>query len=724
MIIDRAADAPLEMWGGIECTYNRVGDGWLDQLEFSGHRSRPDDLERIAALGIRTVRYPALWEYAATADPAKFDWSWADDRLPRLQTLGIRPIVGLVHHGSGPRHVDLLHADFASALAGYAGRVAERFPWVRDYTPVNEPLTTARFSALYGFWYPHARTDRDFATAMLNECRATVLAMRAIREVQPEARLVQTEDLGKTHTRPKLAYQAKFENERRWLTFDLLCGRVDRRHPMGKYLLRCGVTERDLAWFQENPCPPDLLGINHYVTSERFLDDEIARYPAEQCGGNKRHRYADVEAVRILPEGNDGPAKLLKEAWDRFRIPIAITEAHLGCTREEQVRWLHHMWRQAYAARASGVDVRAVTAWALLGSFDWDSLVTQARGRYEPGAFDVRGPVPHATALATLIRELANDLPPTSPVLAQPGWWERPERLLFVPPPAEPRLPGKPLLIAGARGRLGQAIARMCEVRALPYRLLSRDEMDISDPASVADLFEQHEPWAVVNAAGFASIETAETAREDCFRDNVLGPVVLAERCAAVGIPFVTFSSDLVFDGERRTFYREGDAVRPLCVYGETKAEAERRVLHAHPSSFIIRAGAFFGPWDERNFLVQALRSLTAGDRFCAASDSIISPTYLPDVAHATLDLLLDGATGVWHLANQGETTWADFAREAARRAGLDPLGIDARPTHTLGWRAARPAYSALASERGHPLPPLESALDRFLAARPPLPAA
>src|SRR4029079_18828737 len=85
---------------------------------------------------------------------------------------------------------------FAMRLADYARAVAERYPWVTAYTPVNEPLTTARFSGLYGLWYPHLRSDLDFLRALLTECRATVLAMRAIREVVPGARLVQTEDLG------------------------------------------------------------------------------------------------------------------------------------------------------------------------------------------------------------------------------------------------------------------------------------------------------------------------------------------------------------------------------------------------------------------------------------------------------------------------------------------------------------------------------------------------
>src|SRR3954467_8731265 len=99
---DRARIAPPEVWGGIECTVNRVGDAYLDQLEFGGHARRADDLDRVAALGIRTLRYPLLWERLAPDGVDHIDWTWADARLDRLWSLGVRPIVGLVHHGSGP----------------------------------------------------------------------------------------------------------------------------------------------------------------------------------------------------------------------------------------------------------------------------------------------------------------------------------------------------------------------------------------------------------------------------------------------------------------------------------------------------------------------------------------------------------------------------------------------------------------------------------------------
>src|SRR4028119_656234 len=248
------AIGPLEVWAGVECTVNRVGDEYFDQLERNGHATRLEDLDRFAELGVRAIRYPVLWERTAPDGLESADWSWADERLERLRSLGILPIVGLVHHGSGPRDTSLIDPAFPEKLAVYARAVAERYPWLTHYTPINEPLTTARFSGMYGHWYPHGRDDLTFARALLTQCRGVVLAMQAIREVNPNAQLVQTEDLGKTHSTPLLAYQAELENERRWMSFDLLCGRLNRSSLMWNYLRDFGVDEAELDGFVENPC--------------------------------------------------------------------------------------------------------------------------------------------------------------------------------------------------------------------------------------------------------------------------------------------------------------------------------------------------------------------------------------------------------------------------------------------------------------------------------------
>lgn len=704
----------LQMWGGIECSRSRIGDDYFDQLTWNGHYQRPDDLERIAALGIRTLRYPVLWERAAPDDPQVIDWTWANERLGLLHSLGIHPIVGLMHHSSGPKYTDLLAPNLAAGLADFACQLARRFPWVDAYTPVNEPLTTARFSALYGHWYPHQRDGLAFAHALLNQCRAVVLAMQKIRTVQPGAKLVQTEDLGKTFSTPALAYQAAFENERRWLTFDLLCGRVDRQHPMGAYFCWLGVDEKELLWFQDNPCPPDIVGVNHYVTSERFLDEQLERYPPSTWGGNGRQTYADIEAVRTRAEGLAGPGLLLREAWERYHLPLAITEVHLGCTRDEQLRWLWEVWHAATAARREGIDVQAITSWSMLGTFDWDSLMTCAQGHYETGAFDVRSPERRPTALADLIRKLATGQDVEHPVLAQPGWWHRPERLLGIRPEIQPKSSSRPLLITGATGTLGRAFARVCTERGLPFRLLGRAELDITCPQQIHTVLTRINPWAIVNAAGYVRVDEAERDPGTCFRENVLGASALADACAQGGMPLVTFSTDLVFDGRQCRPYREGDSVGPLGVYGRAKVAAERRVLSLHSSALVVRTSAFFGPWDDHNFVTVGLRTLGAGGSFPAAEDAVVSPTYVPDLIHACLDLLLDGEHGIWHLANQGETTWAAFARRAAELADLDPTRVQSKTAKALGLRAPRPRYSPLSSERGALLPTLEDALQRY----------
>ncbi|HEY0004638.1 MAG TPA: family 1 glycosylhydrolase [Pyrinomonadaceae bacterium] len=717
----------------MECTVNRVGDQYFDQLECSGHASRAADLSLFAELGVRTMRYPVLWERVAPDGLERADWSWTDERLVRLRELGINTIAGLVHHGSGPRQTSLLDPAFPEKLAAYARTVAERYPWLDAYTPVNEPLTTARFSGLYGYWYPHGRDDLTFARAFLTECRGIVLAMRAIRSVQPAARLVQTEDLGKTFSTQPLAYQAEFENERRWLTFDLLTGRIKREHPMWSYFHWVGLAAEELDWFTENTCPPDIIGINHYLTSERFLDHRLARYPAHVHGGNGQHRYADVEAVRVCAEGTAGPRSLLRETWERYGLPLAVTEVHLGCTREEQMRWMKEVWEAARSLRLEGADVRAITAWSVLGVYDWNNLLTCLKGHYEPGLFDLRGPRPRQTALARMVRELSAGREPLHPVLDTPGWWRRLDRLIYPPVRRRSRTraaskgvrginmkgeAARPLLITGATGTLGRAFARLCETRGISYRLLTRQEMDIADAASVEAALDQFSPWAIVNAAGYVRVDDAEREPEKCWRENAEGPVVLAAACARARLSLLTFSSDLVFDGSKREPYLESDPVAPLNVYGRSKAEAEVRVLSELPAALVVRTSAFFGPWDEYNFINVALRTLATGESFVAADDACVSPTYVPDLVHAALDLLIDGESGIWHLANPGAVSWLELASRVAEHEGFDISLIESRSMQSMGLAAPRPLYSVLGSERGTLLPPLEDAIARYFQER------
>ncbi|HYB98905.1 MAG TPA: family 1 glycosylhydrolase [Candidatus Limnocylindrales bacterium] len=712
----------IEIWAGVECTVNRVRDQRFDQMARSGHRWRIEDLDLFAELAPRRLRYPVLWETVAPeGDLARADWSWPDERLQRLRTLGLEPIAGLIHHGSGPSNTDLLDVDLPQKLAQYARAVAERYPWMLDYTPINEPLTTARFSALYGHWYPHMQDHACFLRALVNQCLATAAAMREIRAVQPQARLVQTEDLGTTTSTPRLRYQADFDNARRWLGFDLLCGRVDVDHPFWPALAQA-VGERALADLLERPCPPDIIGINYYVTSDRHLDENLAAYPAWSHGGNGRDVYADVETVRVLGIEISGHEKALSAAWERYRIPVALTEVHIDSTREDQLRWLQEAWYGAHRARDAGADVRAITPWALLGSFDWNSLVTRDAGYYESGAFDLRTPdrQPRRTAVADMIRSYSIAGAYAHPVLSHRGWWRRPCRA-FAGTSREADQDcleqdegGTPLLITGATGTLGRAFARLCRQRAIPYRLVSRKEMDIADPESVLATLKRIRPWAVVNTAGYVRVDDAESDRMRCFRENTEGAAVLARECRRLELPMMTFSTDLVFDGSSSRPYVESDRPRPLNAYGESKAEAEKLVLSSWDGALIVRTSAFFGPWDEHNFLKHATRCWRSGTVVEADPEQVVTPTYVPELARICLDLLIDGETGLWHVANPDAVSWAELALRLAALQGY-PASL-VRATRARTSVAPRPRYSALGSERGVLLPSLQSCLERYVA--------
>lgn len=696
---------PVEPWGGVEPSINRVQDEFHSQLTKSGHLDRIEDLDRIAALGIRTLRFPLLWEQLAPDAPGEIDWTWADLWMARARELGFTLIVGLVHHGSGPRYTSLLDPRFPELLADYARAVAKRYPWVTHYTPINEPLTTARFSCLYGFWYPHQQNDFSFATALLNQVRGIRAAMVAIREAQPAARLVQTEDLGQTWSAPRLQYQADFDNERRWSSLDLLTGKLDPTGIFGSYLRSTGVADAELGEVLDNPCPPDIIGINHYVTSNRWLDDNLPAYPPHLYGGNGRDRYVDVEAIRVAIAPQTSIADLLRQAWSRFGRELVITECCLDCTREEQLRWMAQTWQAAQDLNAEGIPVGAVCAWALFGCHDWNTLLAHASGDYQIGAFDIRGPKPRPTALAQLLNELATSGTTSNSLALQPGWWQRQIRVLSTPvdeaaaPPPRARTSGPPMLILGVEGEIGRALAHFCQMRGLDHVGMSQLELGRMDYAEIEAALQKHRPWGVVNAVGAASP----------------GHIVLATQCSRAGIRLVSFTSaDLLFDGTKPTPYTEQDLPSPRSLRGHRQWTIEYQILGEHADSLVLRTSWIYGAEADSPAMAETLNRLARGESVIAQADRIVSPTFLPDLAHATLDLLIDGEVGTWHLANAGEVSLYDFTRMMAERAGFDPGLVCPTQEQTPPFRAS------LSTDRGQLLTSWQCALHRYLAQLPP----
>jgi dTDP-4-dehydrorhamnose reductase len=201
-----------------------------------------------------------------------------------------------------------------------------------------------------------------------------------------------------------------------------------------------------------------------------------------------------------------------------------------------------------------------------------------------------------------------------------------------------------------------------------------------------------YEPGLVLHAGAWTDVDGAESDPESAARVNVEG----TRNVVGLGAPVVYFSTDYVFDGQKDEAYVESDEPNPLSVYGRTKLEGEREVQEG----WIVRSSWLFG-WTGKNFVRTMLALGQQQDEVSVVDDQRGSPTYVGHLAEATKQLL-EQAHGLYHLAAEGEATWADFAEAIFEEAGLS-CRIRRISTAKLGRRAPRPANSVLSSERGAP---------------------
>jgi dTDP-4-dehydrorhamnose reductase len=239
------------------------------------------------------------------------------------------------------------------------------------------------------------------------------------------------------------------------------------------------------------------------------------------------------------------------------------------------------------------------------------------------------------------------------------------------------------VLITGAGGQLGTALAEVFpEARAL-----TRAEWDVAEPYA-----PDERPELVLHAAAWTKVDDAESDPVGVRRANVEG----TRNVVALGAPVVYYSSDYVFDGSKREPYVESDPTEPLGVYGRTKLDGEREVREG----WIVRSSWLFG-WTGHNFVRTMLRLGAERDEISVVDDQRGCPTYVGHLAVATRDLL-GLPQGVWHVAADGECTWAEFAEAIFAEAGLD-CRVRRITTEEFGAPAPRPAYSVLRSEKGAP---------------------
>jgi dTDP-4-dehydrorhamnose reductase len=256
---------------------------------------------------------------------------------------------------------------------------------------------------------------------------------------------------------------------------------------------------------------------------------------------------------------------------------------------------------------------------------------------------------------------------------------------------------------------------------------LTHAEIEITNGPRVVEILTELSPGLVINTAGFLRVDECESVPEKACLVNGVAIKYLAEACAGLSATLVHFSTDYVFDGEKRTPYTESDTPSPINAYGLSKLMGEQFLRYLLPEDhLIVRTSGVYGPAGSRNkggnFIETMLRLAGEGRAISVVDDQIFSPSYAPDLAGAVLTLISEGVRGTVHLTNSGVVSWHDFARRAFELAALSPR-LTPISSSEFGAAARRPAYSVLDNGRAHEsgLPPMRSwdlGLADYLSAR------
>ena len=263
------------------------------------------------------------------------------------------------------------------------------------------------------------------------------------------------------------------------------------------------------------------------------------------------------------------------------------------------------------------------------------------------------------------------------------------------------------VLVTGASGQVGTAFRDV-----LPWAtFMTRRELDLSDIASIPGVLLSHRPSAIINCAAYTDVDLAEDEEDLATVINGDAVGVLAQVCADLSIPFVTFSTDYVFDGTAGSPYVESDSVGPLGAYGRSKVLGEELAMELFGRTLVVRTSWVISATHD-NFVSTMLRLAQRGP-IRVVDDQWGRPTIAADLATATAVALKRGLHGSLHLANQGETTWHGLATTTVRLAGLDAALVEPCGTDSFRTRANRPTNSVLGTERddGPVMPSWEGAL-------------
>jgi beta-glucosidase/6-phospho-beta-glucosidase/beta-galactosidase len=369
-----------------------------DELEKTQHyRHWRKDFELLRELGIEHLRYGPPY-FSVHKGAGDYDWDFVDETFRALEQQQVTVIADLCHFGVPDWIGDFQNPDFPELFASYAEAFAERFPWIRFYTPVNEIFVAATFSAQFGWWNERLKSDRGFVTALKNLCKANLLAMHSILRRQPKAIFIQSESTQYFHAEgPDCETQAVLLNEKRFLSLDLTYGQ-HVSDLVYEYLLDNGMTRDEYHWFLDhhlkNRC---VMGNDYYATNENMV-----------------HSDGSIS----LSGEMFGYYPITRQYFSRYRLPVMHTETN-GLGGEKAVVWLRKQWLNVHRLKKDGVPLVGFTWYSLQDQVDWDTGLRENNGTVNPlGLCDLDRKIrPVGRAYKALIGNWRDTLPTESSVL-------------------------------------------------------------------------------------------------------------------------------------------------------------------------------------------------------------------------------------------------------------------------------------------------------------------
>lgn len=278
------------------------------------------------------------------------------------------------------------------------------------------------------------------------------------------------------------------------------------------------------------------------------------------------------------------------------------------------------------------------------------------------------------------------------------------------------------ILILGAKGTLGQELARVFSAAGYLVTAWDREDVDITTSAAKEKIITLN-PRIIINATGYNAVDKAESepeAKNLAFLLNATAPKMLAETAKEIDAVFVNYSTDFVFKGDRPEGYLETDTPNPISVYGQSKAEGEKLVSAVGGKYYIIRLSRLFGKpgaseLSKKSF-VDIMKDKQSLETVDVVNEESGSPTYAPDLAHFTLSLIQDlPSFGIYHGANSGQCNWYEWALEIFKLLKA-PIQVNSISGMAMSRPAKRPQYSALVNTKRPPQRSWSEALREYLS--------